>query len=64
MPSGREFRNPSHGERVMNSFRRRTRCRTGFGGLDEIMADAVTLKYLSAPLAKDQVDELIKVPLR
>jgi NitT/TauT family transport system substrate-binding protein len=33
-------------------------------GLDEIMADAVTLKYLSAPLAKDQVDELIKVPLR
>lgn len=32
-------------------------------GLDAIMADGVTLKYLSAPLTKDQVDELIKVPL-
>jgi NitT/TauT family transport system substrate-binding protein len=32
-------------------------------GLEEIMADAVTLKYLSAPLTQDQVDELIKVPL-
>jgi len=33
-------------------------------GLDAIMADAVTLKYLSAPLTKDQVDELIKVPFK
>jgi NitT/TauT family transport system substrate-binding protein len=32
-------------------------------GLDEIMADAVALKYLPSPLSKEQIGELIKVPL-
>jgi NitT/TauT family transport system substrate-binding protein len=31
-------------------------------GLDALMADAVTFKYLSAPLTKDQVAGLIRIP--
>jgi NitT/TauT family transport system substrate-binding protein len=33
-------------------------------GLDDIMADAVTFKYISAPLTKAQLDELIQIPER
>jgi NitT/TauT family transport system substrate-binding protein len=33
-------------------------------GLDDIMADAVTFKYISAPLTKDQIAELIQIPER
>ena len=33
-------------------------------GLDEIMADAVTFKYIAAPLSKEQLDELIQIPER
>jgi NitT/TauT family transport system substrate-binding protein len=33
-------------------------------GVDEIMADAVTFKYLPAPLTKAQLDELIQIPER
>jgi ABC-type nitrate/sulfonate/bicarbonate transport system substrate-binding protein len=33
-------------------------------GLDDIMADAVTFKYIAAPLAKAQLDELIQIPER
>jgi NitT/TauT family transport system substrate-binding protein len=33
-------------------------------GLDDIMADAVTFKYIAAPLTKDQLDELIQIPER
>lgn len=33
-------------------------------GLDDIMADAVTFKYMPAPLSKVQVDELIQIPER
>jgi NitT/TauT family transport system substrate-binding protein len=33
-------------------------------GVDEIMRDAVTFKYLPAPLSKAQLDELIQIPER
>jgi len=33
-------------------------------GLDDIMADAVTFKYISAPLSKEQIAELIQIPER
>jgi NitT/TauT family transport system substrate-binding protein len=33
-------------------------------GLDDIMADAVTFKYIPAPLTKAQLDELIQIPER
>ena len=33
-------------------------------GLDDIMADAVTFKYIPAPLSKAQLDELIQIPER
>jgi NitT/TauT family transport system substrate-binding protein len=33
-------------------------------GLDDILADAVTFKYISAPLAKEQTDQLIQIPER
>jgi ABC-type nitrate/sulfonate/bicarbonate transport system substrate-binding protein len=33
-------------------------------GLDDIMADAVTFKYIPAPLAAAQLDELIQIPER
>jgi NitT/TauT family transport system substrate-binding protein len=33
-------------------------------GLDDIMADAVTFKYIAAPLSKQQIDELIQIPER
>ena len=33
-------------------------------GLDDIMADAVTFKYISAPLSKEQIGELIQIPER
>ena len=31
-------------------------------GLEAIAADAVNLKYLTAPLSKAQLDELVKLP--
>ena len=31
-------------------------------GLDAQMADAVTFKYLTEPLTKDQLTELIRIP--
>ena len=33
-------------------------------GLDDIMADAVTFKYIAAPLTPAQLDELIQIPER
>lgn len=33
-------------------------------GLDELMADAVTFKYIPAPLSREQVGELIQIPDR
>ncbi len=33
-------------------------------GVDDVMADAVTFKYISAPLTKQQLDELIQIPER
>lgn len=33
-------------------------------GLDDIMADAVTFKYISAPLTKEQIAELVQIPER
>jgi NitT/TauT family transport system substrate-binding protein len=33
-------------------------------GLDVIMPDAVILKYVAAPLSKEQLAELIQIPLR
>ena len=33
-------------------------------GVDDVMADAVTHKYMSAPLSKQQIDELIQIPER
>jgi NitT/TauT family transport system substrate-binding protein len=33
-------------------------------GTDDVMADAVTFKYISAPLTKAQLDELIQIPER
>jgi NitT/TauT family transport system substrate-binding protein len=33
-------------------------------GMDEIMQDAVKLKYISAPLSESQLKELIQVPLK
>jgi NitT/TauT family transport system substrate-binding protein len=33
-------------------------------GIDDVMADAVTHKYMSAPLSKQQIDELIQIPER
>jgi len=33
-------------------------------GIDEIMADAVTYKYISAPLSEGQLDELVQIPER
>ena len=33
-------------------------------GLDDIMADAVTFKYIAVPLTKEQLDELIQIPER
>lgn len=31
-------------------------------GLDALMADAVTFKYITAPLSKDQIADLIRIP--
>jgi hypothetical protein len=31
-------------------------------GIDDIMADAVTQKFLAAPLTPDQLKELIQIP--
>ena len=31
-------------------------------GLDALMADAVTFKYITAPLSKDQIEDLIRIP--
>ena len=31
-------------------------------GLDALMADAVTFKYIAAPLTKDQLAALIRIP--
>jgi NitT/TauT family transport system substrate-binding protein len=33
-------------------------------GVDDIMADAVTFKYIAAPLTRQQLDELIQIPER
>jgi NitT/TauT family transport system substrate-binding protein len=33
-------------------------------GVDDVMADAVTFKYMPAPLSKQQLDELIQIPER
>jgi hypothetical protein len=33
-------------------------------GLDLAMADAVTFKYISAPLSQDQLAKLVLVPLK
>jgi NitT/TauT family transport system substrate-binding protein len=33
-------------------------------GVDDVMADAVSFKYISAPLTKTQLDELIQIPKR
>jgi NitT/TauT family transport system substrate-binding protein len=33
-------------------------------GMDLIMPDAVTLKYIAAPLTKEQVAELVQIPPR
>jgi NitT/TauT family transport system substrate-binding protein len=33
-------------------------------GIDDVMADAVTFKYIAAPLSKAQLDELIQIPER
>ena len=33
-------------------------------GMTGIMADAVTFKYISAPLTKQQLGELIQIPER
>jgi len=33
-------------------------------GVDDVMADAVTFKYISAPLTKAQLDQLIQIPER
>jgi NitT/TauT family transport system substrate-binding protein len=33
-------------------------------GLDDIMTDAVTFKYIPAPLTAAQLDELIQIPER
>jgi NitT/TauT family transport system substrate-binding protein len=33
-------------------------------GVDDVMADAVTFKYIPAPLSKAQLDELIQIPER
>jgi NitT/TauT family transport system substrate-binding protein len=33
-------------------------------GLDEVMADAVTFKYIPAPLTRAQLDDLIQIPER
>jgi hypothetical protein len=32
--------------------------------IDAVMADAVTFKYLPAPLSKAQLDDLIQIPER
>jgi NitT/TauT family transport system substrate-binding protein len=32
-------------------------------GIDAIMADGVKLKFLDAPLTKEQLSELIQIPL-
>jgi NitT/TauT family transport system substrate-binding protein len=33
-------------------------------GVDDVMADAVTFKYIPAPLTKQQLDALIQIPER
>jgi NitT/TauT family transport system substrate-binding protein len=33
-------------------------------GVEDVMADAVTFKYIQAPLTKPQLDELIQIPER
>ena len=33
-------------------------------GMDQAMADAVNLKFIAAPLTKEQLGELIKVPFK
>jgi NitT/TauT family transport system substrate-binding protein len=33
-------------------------------GVDDVMADAVTFKYIPAPLTKQQLGELIQIPER
>ncbi|MEA2977304.1 MAG: hypothetical protein QOF19_2824 [Alphaproteobacteria bacterium] len=31
-------------------------------GLDSMMPDAIQMKYITAPLTKEQIDELIQIP--
>ncbi|MGP0092877.1 MAG: ABC transporter substrate-binding protein [Xanthobacteraceae bacterium] len=33
-------------------------------GIDDVMADAITYKYISAPLSKEQLGELVQIPER
>jgi NitT/TauT family transport system substrate-binding protein len=33
-------------------------------GIDEVMADAISFKFITAPLSKDQLAELIQIPER
>jgi len=33
-------------------------------GVDDVMADALTFKYIQSPLSKQQIDELIQIPER
>ena len=33
-------------------------------GVDDVMADAVTFKYIAAPLSKAELNELIQIPER
>jgi NitT/TauT family transport system substrate-binding protein len=33
-------------------------------GTDEVMADAISFKFITAPLTKEQLAELILVPMR
>ena len=50
--------------RSPNSCRRKPVDPDRISGLDDIMADAVTFKYMAAPLQQAQLDELIQIPER
>ncbi len=59
MPNGSTF--PKAGQKVRDRFYPKDNLRLDrLSGIDTAMADAVSLKFLAAPLTKQQQDDLFK----
>ena len=62
MPIGSEFRPRRRSARATTSIPGRRSIPTRSPGSRRTAADAINLKYLTAPLTKPQLDELVKLP--